>query len=236
MTLSHLPALPLDFEIMTSFGTGILCSFICGFLCSSLYMGLEKDDADIKSMSMLLTFLPVFAAVLTKAAGYAASVPGEGLALCGICILLIPVNGLYRQQRLFYLLMALCGGFLCGTGWPGLALLITILSLALRLILEKAGWGYGKEDHMILRIWMPESMPSQGVFEEVFDTFARDYKLILVRTTEFGSVCELRYRIRLKADTDHKALLDEIRKRNGNMNVTLITAPNLIERDNRQIL
>ncbi len=236
MTIMQSAGLSSNLEVLTGFGAGFTASLICGFLCSLLYMRIEKDDTDIKTMSILLTFLPVFTCVLTGAAGYAASGVGEGLAFCGLCIFLISAGGLYRQQSLFYLLMALCSGFLSGTGWPAAALSVTLSAVILRLLLSKAGWGQENEDHMILRIWMPESLPSAGVFEPVFDTFARDYKLIMIRTTEFGSVCELRYRIRLKADTDYKALLDEIRKRNGNMNVTLVTAPLLMDRDNRQIL
>ena len=43
-----------------------------------------------------------------------------------------------------------------------------------------------------------------------------------VRTTEFGTLFELVYRIQLKKNASQKSFIDGIRCRNGNMNVSLV--------------
>ena len=75
---------------------------------------------------------------------------------------------------------------------------------------------------MILKIWMPEDLDFQGVFEPVLDRYASSYSLLLVKTIEFGTLCEIRYLVRPKEGIDQKEFMDEIRKRNGNLNIVMI--------------
>lgn len=51
--------------------------------------------------------------------------------------------------------------------------------------------------------------------------YTDSYELQTVRTTEMGSLFELKYLIQLKDLSQQKALIDEIRVRNGNLSITL---------------
>lgn len=99
-----------------------------------------------------------------------------------------------------------------------------------------SGWGSISGQPMLLKIWVPESLDFQGVFEPIIEEYTEEYALLMVRTTDFGSNCELRYRLIPKKDMNQKKLLDDIRVRNGNMNVVLIVAPQIVERNSKQVL
>ena len=72
----------------------------------------------------------------------------------------------------------------------------------------------------ILIILIPEHLDYTGLFDDLFEQYTRKATLESVRTTNLGSLYELRYMILLKKVSEEKALLDQIRQRNGNLNVS----------------
>lgn len=58
-----------------------------------------------------------------------------------------------------------------------------------------------------------------------FRGFNIPHELKKAWTTESGSLYELVYSVTLNADTNQKALLDAIRCRNGNLDISLTLAP-----------
>ena len=73
----------------------------------------------------------------------------------------------------------------------------------------------------ILRITIPESLDYTDVFDDVFETYTSEHKVRQVKTTNMGSMFKLTYDITLKNIEDEKKLLDDIRVRNGNLEVSL---------------
>lgn len=51
--------------------------------------------------------------------------------------------------------------------------------------------------------------------------FCDTYYLKRVKTCDFGTMFELSYHVRMKNMKEQKALMDELRTRNGNLNITL---------------
>ncbi|MBE6757399.1 MAG: DUF4956 domain-containing protein [Ruminococcaceae bacterium] len=76
-----------------------------------------------------------------------------------------------------------------------------------------------------LKITVPENMCWDKTFEDVLKTYTRRATLARVKTIELGSFFELMYDITLKQGADEKAMIDEIRTRNGNLTVLLNKRP-----------
>ena len=93
-------------------------------------------------------------------------------------------------------------------------LLIVILSL---IGLDRFG-GTGKR----LRILIPESLDYDGVFEPVLKKYCRYSHLNRIKTQDYGTLLELDYRIVMKDKKQEKEFLDELRMRNGNLNISLV--------------
>lgn len=211
----------------------VFASIICGLLISGAYVFHKRHDVFQASMAMVMVIVPVAAAVVIMLVGRNIA---AGLGLSGIFVLVRFRSGAVEVKDLGYLFVAICSGILAGTGYVGYGVLFTLVLVIVISVLEMVGWGRPAGNPMLLKIWVPESLDFQGVFEPVLQRYTENYSLLMVRTTDFGSNCELRYRLDPKKGMNQKKLLDDIRVRNGNMNVVLIVAPQIVERNSKQVL
>lgn len=72
-----------------------------------------------------------------------------------------------------------------------------------------------------LKVTIPEDLDYPHLFDDLLAHYCHNAKLESVRTTTMGSVYELRYWLVLKNVEEEKALIDEVRVRNGNLPVVL---------------
>lgn len=218
---------------LTGFLLIICASILCGIGISATYLYFRKKEYMINDMGIVMVVVPVAAAVVIMIVGRNIA---AGLGMSGIFVLVRFRSGPIESKDLSYLFAAICAGVLNGCGYVVYGVLFTILITALIIVLEFAGWGRNAGNPMLLKIWIPESLNFQNTFDPVLKKYSDDFCLLMVRTTDFGSNCELRYRIILKDSANQKKLLDDIRTRNGNMNVVLIVAPQIVERGTKQVL
>lgn len=212
----------------------ILCTtLVCGILLSALYIRHHKKEIMTRGIATALVIVPMATAVVITMVGRNIA---TGLGLSGIFVLVRFRSGPVEPKELSYLFASICSGVLTGCGYVIYSIIFTGLILLVIHVLERSGWGEEPADRMILKIWVPESLDFQDVFNPVLDKYTSNYKLLMIRTTDFGSLCELRYRISMKEESRQKEFLDEIRTLNGNMNVVLVVAPTIVDRGSRQVL
>lgn len=70
-----------------------------------------------------------------------------------------------------------------------------------------------------LRISIPEDIDYANLFDDLLQNYGYEISLEQVRTTNMGSLMELRYYIKLKNIEQEKELIDAIRTKNGNLPV-----------------
>ena len=70
-----------------------------------------------------------------------------------------------------------------------------------------------------LTVVIPESLDYDSVFDDIFEKYTSENELVQVKTVNMGSLYKLKYTISLKDKTKEKEMLDEIRVRNGNLEV-----------------
>ena len=64
-------------------------------------------------------------------------------------------------------------------------------------------------------------MDYSNVFDDLFEKYTKSNDLEKVKTTNMGSLFELTYRIVTRENINEKDFLDDLRCRNGNLNITL---------------
>ncbi len=74
---------------------------------------------------------------------------------------------------------------------------------------------------MHLKITIPEDLNYDGVFDEILNEYTNLYHIERIRTRDFGALFELNYMVELKDEISQKKFLDELRCRNGNLNISL---------------
>lgn len=110
----------------------------------------------------------------------------------------------------------------------GLALLPAIVAAVILLVfvvLSVTGFGTRDAHRKQLRITIPEKLNYMAVFDDIFDKYLSENVLRKVKTTNMGTMFELSYECRMKDESEQKQFIDELRVRNGNLNITMGMMP-----------
>ena len=113
--------------------------------------------------------------------------------------------------------VAVMGAF--GMGYLGIAVFLLIIIGAAILVLAAVPLGSQSFAQKELKVTIPENLDYAGIFDDLFEKYTKRAVLMKVRTTNMGSLYELCYRIELKKEEEEKAMLDDIRCRNGNLTI-----------------
>ena len=111
-----------------------------------------------------------------------------------------------------------------GMGILGVAVVFFLLSAAAVLALTKLHFGAMSENAKALRITVPEDVDYESALPDVFRAHHVTATLEKVRTESMGTLFELTYQVNLPSAVPSKALLDDLRERNGNLPI-LFTNP-----------
>ena len=118
------------------------------------------------------------------------------------------------------LFLAMAIGLATGMGYVWLAVMVFAIVSAVMLLLTAVNFGGADEHERVLRITIPESLDYDGLFDDLFEKYTKSCVLERVKTSNMGTLYELTYRVTLPDDHAPKAFLDELRCRNGNLNIT----------------
>lgn len=192
----------------------LLIALALGFVISLIYRW--KNEAS-PSLTVGLILMPaVVQAVIFLVNGNL----GTGLAVMGAFTLIRfrSVAGSAKDITCIFFTMAV--GLATGMGYALYAVLFTAVVGGMYFLLSTVGYGE-KAEVKSLRITIPEDLEYEGIFDDLFRTYTRKADLHTVKTTNLGSLFELSYRIVMRDAAQQKALIDEIRCRNGNLGVAI---------------
>ena len=74
----------------------------------------------------------------------------------------------------------------------------------------------------LLKITIPESLDYASVFDDTFQHYLTSCENAGVKTTGMGSMFRLSFKIRMKNPGEEKAFIDELRTRNGNLEISIL--------------
>ena len=131
-------------------------------------------------------------------------------------------NTVEDPRDIIYYYISIAAGIACGVGFIGFGILAIGLLLLAILLLWAVGLGRFCGTGKRLRILIPESLDYDGVFEPVLKEFCRYAHLNRIKTQDYGTLLELDYRIVLKDKRREKEFIDQLRIRNGNLNISLV--------------
>ena len=192
-----------------------VCAIVLGLIVSIVHMICGKNS---KNFAITLAILPfLVSAVIMMVNGNL----GTSVAVLGAFSLVrfrsIPGNS--REIASVFLAMAI--GLAVGMGQLVFASILTVIASLVTIILSKTSFGSKKEEEKKLKIVIPEDLDFTGVFDDIFKKYLKNQKLEKVKTTNLGSLYELTYTVVLNDGVNEKEFIDELRCRNGNLNIIL---------------
>lgn len=191
--------------------TGV--SIILGVAVSFIYM---YTGTCSKNFAVSLALLPVLVQVVIM------MVNGN----LGTSVAVLGAFGLVRfrsipgsSKEIVGVFFAMALGLATGMGFAGFAVFAAVLIGILYLVLCKTKFGEGAQLEKDLKITIPENLEYTSLFDDIFDKYTSKVFLESVKTTNLGSMFDLRYKITLKDAAVEKKMIDELRCRNGNLTI-----------------
>ncbi len=198
---------------LTAFLICTLTSLILGI--GIAFVGMYRSRST-QSFAVALAILPVVVQLVIMLVN---GNVGAGVAVAGAFSLVRfrSVPGTAREIGVLFMAMAI--GLATGMGFVGLAVISFVIISAVILLLTVTGFGKAPAAERSLKITIPENLDYEGLFDDVFAKYAKSAELIKVKTSNMGTLYDLQYSIVLKGESVPKEFLDELRCRNGNLNI-----------------
>ena len=208
-----------DISGVISFGDFLLCmgcSLLIGLI---LAFSCRYQCRYTKSFLVTLTLLPAVVCVIMMVNGSV----GAGVAVAGAFSLVRFRSAPGTGREITMLFLAMGAGLIAGMGYLAFALLFTLIMSLMNVVYNHLDFGEKRtgERYRTLSIMIPESLDYDGVFDEVLRHYTSDYTLTRVKTTNMGSMFRLSYDLTLRDGVSEKELIDQLRCRNGNLEIML---------------
>ena len=142
---------------------------------------------------------------------------GAGVAVAGTFSLVRFRSAPGTARDICAIFLAMTVGLCCGMGYLGLALLAAVVTCTLFLLQKDPAPDPGDRE---IRVTVPENLNYIDLFNDLFAEFTTASQLVQVKTVNMGSLYSLHYRVTLKDITQEKAMLDAMRCRNGNLEIS----------------
>ena len=193
----------------------IITSIILGLIISFIY---TRGGRYTKNIVVTLAILPLLvASIIIMVNGNL----GTGVAIAG-AFSLVRFRSMQGTSRdIVSIFWAMVVGIAIGMGQILFAGIITIVVSLILIIFYSTKFRESKVNNKILEILVPENLEYDTIFNEIFKKYTEKYELIKVKTTNLGSLYELKYDVELKKDISERELIDEIRVLNGNLKICM---------------
>ena len=211
-----------DLTTVISVGDFLLClgwSLVLGLIMTLTYMFRTRYT---KSFVVTLALLPAVVCVVIMLVN---GNVGAGVAVAGAFSLVRFRSVPGTAKEICTLFLAMGAGLIAGMGYLGFAALFTVVMCAAFLAYNCLDLGAAKNAalYRVLNVTIPEDLDYTGVFDDIFADYTKSCELIRVKTTNMGSLFRLTYHIALKDPAREKELIDAIRCRNGNLEISIST-------------
>lgn len=205
-----------DYEILLNIGI----SFIAGVIIALGYCLGKNKRGYSKNFLATIILLPIVVVVVIP---LIAADLKKALSLAGIFALVRFRSVPGDSKDIFYIFFTLTVGVAIALNYYLVSFVLLFFVSILYVIINR----YVKiNDSQLLKITIPEDMNYNGVFDDIFEKYLINYELNDVKTSNMGTLFTVSYSVELKDESLAKQMIDELRTRNGNLNIILQMDPN----------
>lgn len=192
-------------------------SLVLGLVMAISYMYRTRYT---KSFVVTLALLPAVVCVVIMLVN---GNVGTGVAVAGAFSLVRFRSVPGTAKEICSLFLAMGAGLIAGMGYLGFAVLFTVVMCAVYILYNVLDFGSGKnaDIYKTFIVTIPEDLNYTSVFDDIFTEYTAAHKLTCVKTTNMGSMFRLTYNVTLKNAAIEKEMIDKIRCRNGNLEITV---------------
>ena len=203
-------------------------ALVLGVAMALTYKAVKKGEVYTKFMPIAMIVVPLAMTTLIGLINMRnIEIESEGYVRVALVVSAGVALTRFRSDKLsmldmVYLIVASTLGIVLGIGYFMYPIIVAIVVIAVMLIAHKLKFGENKDGVYTLKYQVGEDLANDEVFEEAISAHCSAYSLQSIRTIEYGQLYEVRYNVTLKKGDSVKALIDEIRMHNANLNVTVL--------------
>lgn len=173
-----------------------------------------------QSFVVTLALLP---AIVTVVIMMVSGSVGAGVAVAGTFSLVRFRSTPGTAKEICAVFLSMAVGLACGMGYPAFAAVFAAIMCLVTLLYARLGFGISRNARLrkVLKITVPEDLDYTGMFDDLLEQYTSQATLVGVRTTNLGSLNKLTYDVVLKDAGKEKEFIDQIRCRNGNLEISL---------------
>ena len=202
---------------VTSSLIAIFAAALFGFVIAFTYYRVSEESYG-RSLAVTLVMLPVILSVIILFVG---SNVARAFSLAGTLSIIRFRSAPGDPKDIGFIFFDIAAGLACGVGLYGYGALFVVILCVIVLLMEKFRLFEKKEQRKKLKITIPEDLNYPGVFDEILEKYTQKYLLTKIKTTDLGSLFELEYSLVMKSGENEREFLNELRCRNGNLNIIL---------------
>ena len=196
-------------------GIATVTSLICGLIIAGTYLVKNRCS---RSFAVTLVLLPaIVELVIILVNGNI----GAGVAVAGAFSLVRFRSAPGKGQEITSIFLAMAVGLATGMGYVGVAVLFSVVVSLINLLLNVLKFGEAGDNFRTLKITVPENLDYEGKFEDIFGKYLSSYTYDEVKTSNMGSLYKITLSVVMKPNVSNKEFLDELRTRNGNLDISL---------------
>jgi uncharacterized membrane protein YhiD involved in acid resistance len=138
-------------------------------------------------------------------------------------------NPIKDSRDVAFIFVTMAIGMAVGTGFYLTAVTFTLFASFMAYALTRFEIGQTSRREMLLKVTVPDSVPFDRVFNDVFYRHLREHALLSVEPLRETSQLELVYSLEFKARSDRAAFLEEIRTLAPGGRVALLTGQDNVD-------
>ncbi len=195
----------------------MICALVIGVILALCYMHGARYT---KSFVATLALLPAIVCVIIMMVN---GNIGAGVAVAGAFSLVRFRSVPGSAKEIGAIFLAMGTGLVVGMGYLGYGFLFALILGGVSVLYNHLDFGAKKQYSLYktLHITIPEDLDYTGVFDEIFQEYTSEFEIMQVKTTNMGSLFKLIYNIKLNDAGKEKELIDKLRCRNGNLEISI---------------
>lgn len=195
-------------------------SIVIGLVISLVYLLTHKKEGYSQAFCVALILLaPIVGMVILLIGNNVA----RAFSLAGAFALIRFRSAPGDPKDIAFVFMSVVMGLACGMGYWLYAGIATVIICAVIIVLHLTNYAGKKGNVYTLKITVPETLNYVGAFDETLGKYTNSFKLVKVKSVDFGALFELSFTVDLKDDKQIREMLDDLRAMNGNLKIMLST-------------
>lgn len=196
----------------------IFLSFILTLIIATVYRLTHTGARYSQSFVQTIIIMGVVVSVIMIVIGNNIAV---AFGLVGAFSIIRFRSAMSDPKDIAFIFFGMAAGITCGLGYYIIAILFTVTLVGIIFFLYVTNFGKAGNIKKRLTLTVPENLHDETIFNTILAKHLTLYALRSIQTANQGTMIQLEYVIQNKPNVDDKTLMDELRKANGNLKVSI---------------